>query len=102
MNQSLVESIYGRSSIQTANIVPIRLQTWSPKALIVSGGSISKNIFSSDVACPNAPKLGWKHASYHILVHLATRFQRRRFCKKSTSHKDMPMRAMFVNGSGRN
>jgi hypothetical protein len=44
MNQSLVESIYGRSSMQPANIVPIRLQTWPPKALIVSGLSISKNI----------------------------------------------------------
>jgi hypothetical protein len=61
MNQSLVESIYGRSSMQSANIVQIRLQTWPPKALIVSGLSISKNIFSSDAACPNEPKLGWKH-----------------------------------------
>ena len=40
--------------------------------------------------------------SYHILVHLATRFQRRRFFKKSTNHKELPMTAMFVNGSGRN
>jgi hypothetical protein len=51
MNQSLAESIYGRSSMQPANIVPIRLQTWPPKALIVSGLTISKNIFSSDAAC---------------------------------------------------
>jgi hypothetical protein len=83
MNQSLVESIYGRSSIQTANIVPIRLQTWSPKALIVSGGSISKNIFSSDVACPNAPKLGWKHI-------LKVLYANRQFCSDLLTNMAAP------------
>jgi hypothetical protein len=67
--------------MQPANIVPIRLQTWPPKALIVSGLSIPKNIFSSDAACPNELKLGWKHIF---------------------NHKELPMTAMFVNGSGRN
>jgi hypothetical protein len=32
-----------------------------PQAIIVSGWSISKNIFSSDAAYPNEPTLGWKH-----------------------------------------
>jgi len=39
-------------------------------------------------------------ASYQVSVHLAKRFQRRRF---STNQKqELPVAAMFVNGSGRN
>jgi hypothetical protein len=32
MNQNLVGSIYGRSSIKIAHFVPIREQTWLPQA----------------------------------------------------------------------
>jgi hypothetical protein len=39
-------------------------------------------------------------AAYQVLVHLAKRFQRRRFKKKSVNQKqELPMAAMFVNGS---
>ena len=39
-------------------------------------------------------------ASYHVLIHLAKRFQRRRFFQKSTNQKkEWPVAAMFVNGS---
>jgi hypothetical protein len=42
-------------------------------------------------------------ASYQVSVHLAKRFQRRRFKKKSANQKqELPMVAMFVNGSGQN
>jgi hypothetical protein len=42
-------------------------------------------------------------ASYQVLVHLAKRFQRRRFKKKSANQKQkLPVTAMFVNGSGQN
>ena len=42
-------------------------------------------------------------ASYQVLVHLAKWFQRRRFLKKSVNQKqELPVAAMFVNGSGRN
>jgi hypothetical protein len=42
-------------------------------------------------------------ASYQVLVHLAKRFQRRIFKKKLTNQKqELPVVAMFVNGSGRN
>ena len=42
MNQYLVGSIRGRSSIKTAHLVPIRLQTWPPQAILVSDWLISK------------------------------------------------------------
>jgi hypothetical protein len=44
MNQNLVGSIYGRSSIKNAHFVLIRLQTWPPQAILVSDWSISKNL----------------------------------------------------------
>jgi hypothetical protein len=42
MNQSLVGSILGRSSIKIAHLLPIRLQTWMPQAILVSDWLISK------------------------------------------------------------
>jgi len=42
-------------------------------------------------------------ASYKVSVHLAKRFQRRRFFFKSANQKqELPVAAMFVNGSGQN
>ena len=42
-------------------------------------------------------------ASYQVSIHLAKRFQRRRFFQKSTNQKQkLSVVAMFVNGSGRN
>jgi hypothetical protein len=42
------------------------------------------------------------YVSYHVLVDLAKRFQRRRFVYNSTNQKqEWPVVAMFVNGSGR-
>ena len=42
-------------------------------------------------------------ASYQVSVHLAKRFQRRRFLKKSANQKqELPVAAMYVNGSGQN
>jgi hypothetical protein len=38
----LVGSILGRSSIKIAHLVPIRLETWSPQAILVSDWLISK------------------------------------------------------------
>jgi hypothetical protein len=42
-------------------------------------------------------------ASYQVSIHLAKRFQRNFFFKKLTNLKqELPMAAMFVNGSKRN
>jgi hypothetical protein len=39
-------------------------------------------------------------ASYQVLVHLAKPFQRRRFLKLANQKQELPVAAMFVNGSG--
>ena len=41
-------------------------------------------------------------ASYQDSVHLAKRFQRRSFKKSTNQKQELPVVAMFVNGSGRN
>ena len=44
-----------------------------------------------------------KDASYQVSIHLAKRFQRRRFFLKLANQKqELPMAAMFVIGSGQN
>ena len=41
-------------------------------------------------------------ASYQASVHLTKQFQRRRFGNQPIRNEDLPVAAMFVNGSGRN
>ena len=41
-------------------------------------------------------------ASYHVSVHLAKRIQRRRLKKICHQKQELPVVAMFVNGSGQN
>jgi hypothetical protein len=45
-----------------------------------------------------------KDASYQVSIHLAKRFQRRRFFLEinQSEKQELPVAAMFVNGSGRN
>ena len=44
-----------------------------------------------------------KDVFYHVSIHLAKRFQRRRFFQKLTNqNQEFPVAAMFVNGSKRN
>ena len=41
-------------------------------------------------------------ASYHVSVHLAKRFRGQDFQKSTYQKQELPMAAIFVNGSGRN
>ena len=41
-------------------------------------------------------------ASYQVSVLLGWRFQRKRFFKSANQKQELPMAAMFVNGSGQN
>ena len=41
-------------------------------------------------------------ASNQVSVHLAKRFQRRNLKKIANQKQELPMAAMFVNGSGKN
>ena len=43
-----------------------------------------------------------KDAPYQVSIHLATRFQRRRFFKSTNQKQELPMVAIFVDGSGQN
>ena len=45
------------------------------------------------------PSIG---ASHQISVHLAKQFQRRRFKKSANQKQELPVAAMFVNGSEQN
>ena len=51
MNRNLAGSIYGRSSIKSANFVPIHVQTWPPQAILVSDWLISKKSYSLKLLC---------------------------------------------------
>jgi hypothetical protein len=57
MDRNLVESIIGRPFIKIAHLVPIRLQTWPPQAILIFDRLISKKKFSK-AALPNEPKHG--------------------------------------------
>jgi hypothetical protein len=100
MEPNLAGSIYVRSSIKLLHLVPFGLQTWPPRAILVSDWLLFKKVFSSETAWQNGAKLGRKHlckilykapgtiyarfgpyidASCQVWLHLAKLFQRRRF-----------------------
>jgi hypothetical protein len=63
MNQNLVGSILGRSSIKIAHFVPIHYQTWPPQTILVSDWLISKKSSptTSVTAWPNESKFDRNH-----------------------------------------
>jgi hypothetical protein len=74
MNRNLVGSIYGRSAIKIAHFVPIRIQTWTPQAILVSDWWF---------IWPNS-------------------FRGEDFKKSANQKQELPVAAMFVNGSEQN
>ena len=68
-------------------------QELSVAAMFVNGSELNEQSFKGFS----------KDASYQVSIHLAKRFQRRSFFQKSSNQKqELPVVAMFVNGSGRN
>jgi hypothetical protein len=76
MNRNLVGSFLGRSSINFAHLVPIRLQTWPSQTIPVSDLLPTKFSFI-----------------------LPSGFRREDFFKSANQKQELPMVAMFVNGS---
>jgi hypothetical protein len=101
MIRNLVGSIYGWSSIKIAHSVPIRLQTWPPQVHLAK--QFQRRRFFRNQPIRNKNCLWWPclltdrdemsnlyrgppiDVSYQVSVHLAKRFQRRRFLNISQS-----------------
>jgi hypothetical protein len=91
MKPNLVGCIYGRSSIKIAHFVPIHLQIWLPQAILVSFRDQpirNKNCLWWPCLLTDRDKMSNRNrglsidTSYQVSVHLAKRFQRRRFFYK--------------------
>jgi hypothetical protein len=81
---------------------------WPPHAILVSDWLISKKSSPLKLLSHmNRNLVGSIYmygidASYQVSVHLAKRFQRRRFLKIGHQKQELLMAAMFVDGSGQN
>jgi hypothetical protein len=64
-----------------ANFVPIHQKTWPPQAILISDWSISKNLrlLTDWDEISNLYRGPSIDASYQVSVHLAKRFQGKRF-----------------------
>jgi hypothetical protein len=75
MNQILVGSIYGGSSILAKQFQRRFLEIDQPEKRIAYGNHVCKRI-GMNLAVYRGPSID---ASYQVLIHLAKQFQRRRF-----------------------
>jgi hypothetical protein len=96
-NRNLVGNIYGRSSIKIAHFVPIRQQTLPPQAILVSDWLISKKK-SSPLKPPGQMN---QHLVGSILGRSSIKTEKI-FKNQPIRNKNLPVAAMFVNGSEQN
>ena len=105
-----MSNLYGRSSIDASYQVSVYLTQRFQREIFFRNRPIrNKNclyqpcLLTDRDETSNLYRGSSIYASYQVLVHLAKRFQRKRFFQKSTNQKqELPVVAMFVNGSGQN
>jgi hypothetical protein len=105
-----MSNLYRGSSIDASYQVSYHLAKWFQRKSCFSNRTIrNKNclwrpcLLTDQIGMNNSHRGPSIDASYHVSVHLAEWFQRRRIKKKSTNQKhELSVAAMFVNGSGRN
>ena len=109
MDRDKMSDLYRGPSIDTQCQVSVHLAMQFQKRRLFRNQPIrNKNCLSRPCLLMDREKISNLYrrpsidASYQVSVHLAKRFQRRRFFKSANQKRQQPVVAMFVNGSGQN
>jgi hypothetical protein len=110
VNESEVnEYLYSRASIDTPYQVLIHLARQFQRRSFFKNQPISdKNCLWRPCLLTDRDEMSNLYrgpsidASYQVTVHLTWKFQRRFFQKSTNQLQELPVAAMFANGSGRN
>ena len=94
INQNLVARIYGRSSIKNAHFIPISQQTWLPQAFLFFW---LINFFKNKQI---TKKIDVSYSSFDSFDQAVS--EENIFQKSTNQKQELPVVAMFVNGSGQN
>ena len=110
MHRDNICNLYNRPPIDASYQVQVHQAQWLQRKRFFRNRSIrNKNclwwpcLLTDQNEMINLSRGPSNDASYQISVHLAKRFERRSFFQKLTNQKqELPMPAMFANGTGRN